>query len=218
MIQSILFDSDGVLVDTERLFFEATREAFAIHGAVLSTDQWASWYLAEGKRSREIGVLLGIPYLQIEEIIMNRNRLFWAKVEAGVFVLPGVRETLLHLSKYFRLAVVTGASRSHFERVHVSTELSGFFEHVTTRDDYDEPKPNPECYLRTLQILSASPRDCLAVEDSPRGAKAAIAAGVRCAIIPTPLTNLALCPSGCDILNNMAELSVLTKNERLTVR
>jgi HAD superfamily hydrolase (TIGR01509 family) len=211
MMQAILFDSDGVLVDTEHLFFEATREAFAIYGVVISPDQWAIWYLAEGTRSREIAVLLGIPYFQIEETIKNRDRLFWDKVEAGVSVLPGVRETLLHLSKYSRLAVVTGASRSHFERVHLSTKLTHFFEHVTTRDDYDEPKPNPECYLRTLQSLSVNPWDCFAVEDSPRGATAAISAGVRCAVIPAPLTNLALCPDGCDILNNITELPVLTR-------
>lgn len=155
-------------------------------------------------------MLLGISYLQIEETIKNRDRLFWAKVEAGVPVLPGVRETLFHLSKNFRLAVVTGASRLHFERVYLSTKLIDFFELVTTCDDYDEPKPNPECYLRTLQILSVSPRDCLAVEDSPRGATAA---GAWCSVIPTPLTNLALCPDECDILNNMTELSVLTKKK-----
>jgi len=212
MIQAILFDSDGVLVDTERLFFEATQEAFAIDGALISPDQWAIWYLAEGKRSREIGMILGIPHSRIEETIKNRDRLFWANVAAGVPVLPGVKKTLRHLSKHCRLAVVTGASRSHFERVHLCTELTDFFEIVITCDDYNEPKPNPQCYLMALQILAVNPQDCLVVEDSPRGAAAAISAGVRCAVIPTPLTNLALCPDECDILYNMTELSLLTNN------
>jgi FMN phosphatase YigB (HAD superfamily) len=89
MIQAILFDSDGVLVDTEWLFFDATREAFAIDRAVISPDQWPIWYLAEGKRSREIGLLLCIPYLQIEETFKNRDRLFCAILEAGFSVFPG---------------------------------------------------------------------------------------------------------------------------------
>lgn len=214
MIKAILFDSDGVLVDTERLFFEATREAFLIDGVVLSPSQWAIWYLAESKSSRDIGLLLGISSSQIEKTIKNRDQLFWSKVEAGVSVFPGVRDTLLQLSNEFRLAIVTGASRSHFERVHLFSNLIDFFELIITYDDYDEPKPSPQCYLRTLQRLSLEPLDCLAVEDSPRGAKAAISAGMRCAVIPTSLTNLALCPKECDILNNISELSRLTKNGR----
>jgi HAD superfamily hydrolase (TIGR01509 family) len=210
-IKAILFDNDGVLVDTERLFFEATREAFSADGVLISPDQWATWYLAEGRRSREIGILLGIPQLQIEATIENRDRLFWDNVEAGVPVLPGVREALRHLSKGYRLAVVTGASRSHFARVHSYTGLTGFFELVVARDDYDEPKPSPECYLMALQTLGVAPQECLVVEDSPRGAAAAVQAGARCAVIPTPLTKLDLCPAGCEILRNMTELSSLTK-------
>ena len=216
MIQAVLFDSDGLLVDTEQLFFEATREAFAIDEAVISPDQWATWYLSEGKRSREIGVLLGIPCLQIEETIKYRDQLFRTKLEAGVSVLPGVRETLADLSKNFRLAVVTGSSRSRFEHVHLSTKLTDFFELVITSDDYDEPKPDSQCYVKTLQALSLNPGDCLAVEDSPRGATAAISAGVRCVVIPTSLTNLALCPDGCDILNNMTELPALIKKGKVS--
>jgi HAD superfamily hydrolase (TIGR01509 family) len=214
MIQTILFDSDGVLVDTERLFFEATREVFAGFGAVIPPGQWAVWFLAESRRSREIGGLLGIPDPQMEEAIKRRDQLFWAKVEAGVSLLPGVRETLNHLSGNFRLAVVTGASRSHFEGVHAATELTDFFEVIITADDYDAPKPSPECYLKALQVLSVDPQSCLAVEDSPRGAAAAVSAGLRCAVIPTPLTNLSLCPGECDILNSMTELSLLIGNYR----
>jgi HAD superfamily hydrolase (TIGR01509 family) len=208
-IKAILFDSDGVLIDTERLFFEATQAAFSADGAMVSPDQWATWYLAEGRRSREIGVLLGIPRIRIEATIENRDRLFWDNVKAGVPVLPGVREALCHLSKGYRLAVVTGASRSHFARVHSSTGLAGFFELIVARDDYGEPKPNPECYLMALQRLGVDPQECLVVEDSPRGATAAVRAGARCAVIPTPLTRLDLCPAGCQILNDMTQLSSL---------
>ncbi|RJP84235.1 MAG: HAD family phosphatase [Desulfobacteraceae bacterium] len=214
MIQTILFDSDGVLVDTERLFFEATQEVFAGFGAVIPPDQWAVWYLAESRRSREVAGLLGIPDSQVEAVIKHRDQLFWAKVEAGVSLLPGVRETLNHLSGNFRLAVVTGASRSHFEGVHAATELMDFFEVIITADDYDEPKPSPQCYQKAMHVLSVNPKECLAVEDSPRGAAAAISAGVRCAVIPTPLTNISLCPGECDILSSMTELPLFTSNYR----
>lgn len=206
MIQAILFDSDGVLVDTERLFFDATRSAFESAGVKLSQGQWARWYLGESKPSLEIAQMLGIPSVEVEAIITKRNALFWSQIDQGAPVFPGVRETLSHLSQHVRLAIVTGASRRHFERVHLSTGLNDFFDVVVTRDDYEEAKPSPHAYQTALQKLSLKAGECLAVEDSPRGATSSVSAGVTCYVIPTPLTDISLCPPGCNVLNNLKQL------------
>ncbi len=206
MIKAILFDSDGVLVDTEQMFFDATRAVFESVGVVLSPAQWARWYLGEGRSSREIAKLLGISPSSIDDIIPKRNEMFWQSIDQGVPVFPGVKETLRHLADHFRLAIVTGASREHFERVHLSTGLAVFFECVITSDQYEIAKPSPQAYLTALQTLSLNPHECLAVEDSPRGAQAAVSAGIRCFIIPTDLTATALCPASCEILSDIAQL------------
>jgi HAD superfamily hydrolase (TIGR01509 family) len=215
MIQAILFDSDGVLVDTERLLYEATSAVFASAGAVISREEWSRWYLGEGKRSREVAELVGIPPSRIDTAIKERDGLFRARIDEGVSVLPGVPETIERLSRRFRLAVVTGASRGHFERVHSSTGLRRYFETIVTCDDYDQVKPHPGAYIKAMERLALDPNECLAVEDSPRGAAAAAAAGIRCVVVPTDLTDLSLCPPGCAIIGDIRRLLTmeLGKNE-----
>ena len=83
-----------------------------------------------------------------------------------------------------------------------STGLGGFFEFVVTCENERHAKPNPRGYLAALKRLSLDANECLAVEDSPRSARAAIAAGIPCVVIPTLLTDLALCPPHCKILGD----------------
>ncbi len=123
MMQAILFDSDGVLVDTERFYFDATREAFATAGATVTARQSAHWYLGESHPSRVIAERVGIPADRITATLDQRDALFWSRVDQGVPILSGVVSLLTHLSPHYRLAVVTGAGRSHYERVHAATGL-----------------------------------------------------------------------------------------------
>lgn len=205
-MKAIFFDSDGVLVDTERLFFEVTRAAFESAGVALSSAQWARGYLGEGRRSRDIAGQLGMEPGRIADVIRQRDEAFWIRIDRGVPVFPGVAETLGRLARQFRLAVVTGASRPHFERVHSATGLRDFFETVVTCDDYERAKPDPQAYLTALDKLGLDAGECLAVEDSPRGAKAAVSAGLRCVVIPTSLTDGTLCPAECIFVDNVTRL------------
>jgi beta-phosphoglucomutase-like phosphatase (HAD superfamily) len=216
MIQAILFDSDGVLVDTEQLFFEATRAAFQSAGGTLTSRQWAVWYLSQGRSSREIAGLSGVSPSLIDDAIERRNWSFWDRIDQGVPLCAGVMETLNDLARDFRLAVVTGASRSHYQRVHASSGLRDFFEVTVTSDEYQHVKPHPQAYLTAVQRLALKPHQCLAIEDSPRGATAAISAGVRCFVVPTLLTDIALCPVECTIIDNLTRISEYLKAEGLT--
>jgi HAD superfamily hydrolase (TIGR01509 family) len=206
MLKAILFDSDGILVDTERVYFEATRLAFEAAGVTLSSEIWAKWYLGKSKGSRKLAERLGVAPLLIDKVLDRRELLFWTEIDQEVPVFPGVSETLSQLSGLFRLAVVTGAPRARFERVHASTRLLHYFEISVTRDESGEPKPDPLPYLTALKMLGLKAEECLAVEDSPRGAESAIAAGIKCCIIPTSLTDLTLCPPECRLLQNITQL------------
>ncbi|MBN1943342.1 MAG: HAD family phosphatase [Phycisphaerae bacterium] len=206
MIRALLFDSDGVLVDTEPLFFDATRIAFASAGANLSREQWARWYLAEAKHSGEIADQLGLGESRRQTALAERDRLFWTRMDEGVPIFPGVVETLQTLARRFRLAVVTGAPRKRFERIHASTNLCPFFETIVACDEHEYAKPHPWGYRTVLERLGLKPEECLAVEDSPRGAVAAVSAGIACCVIPTPLTLRTLCPPECAILNDFTQL------------
>jgi HAD superfamily hydrolase (TIGR01509 family) len=124
----------------------------------------------------------------------------------AVSTLPGVPETVRALQGRTRQAIVTGASREHVNLTHRSSGLLPFFECIVTSEDYECAKPHPDAYLTALRRMGIAADEALAIEDSPRGASAALAAGLRCLVIPTPLTRLTEFPSGARIETDLRRL------------
>jgi HAD superfamily hydrolase (TIGR01509 family) len=184
----VLWDNDGVLVDTESLFFETTRLAFARLGLVLTREIWGERYLADGKSSREIAVAMGAEPGRAEVVLAERNREYRRVLQHAPAVRPRVRETLAELAGKVRMAIVTGCDRSQLKLAHAASGLLGYFERIVTSDECSNPKPHPELYLTALRALHVDAGDCIAVEDSPRGVAAARAAGIACLAVPTELT------------------------------
>jgi len=192
-MKAVLFDHDGVLVDSETAFFETTREAFAKAGAALSREVWSRLYLAEGKRSREVARAVGLAEDEIEQVIAGRDHAYRRRVAEGIAFRRGAQETVEALRDRARLALVTGGPRSRLETLHAVSGFLESFDFVVTADECARVKPDPAAYLMAMDRLGLSPADCLAVEDSPRGLAAAHAAGLRCLLVPTELTDLSLC-------------------------
>jgi HAD superfamily hydrolase (TIGR01509 family) len=188
MIEAVLWDNDGVLLDTEALFFETTRRAFAEVGLNLTAEGCGRHYLGEGKTSREIAALLGGNSDRIVSMLEERNKRYRQVLKQQPPLRPRVRETLSQLRGKVRMAIVTGCDRDLFQLAHRASNLLGFFETVVTVDECPNPKPHPGLYLTGLKTLGLKPERCLAVEDSPRGLAAAKAAGVPCIVVPTDLT------------------------------
>jgi HAD superfamily hydrolase (TIGR01509 family) len=188
VIEAVLWDNDGVLVDTETLFFEFTRRAFAASGAELSPERWIRSYLGDGIGSREIARSLGVPDGTAERMLEERNEAWRRRLDQGVPVRPGVREALAALRGRVRLAMVTSSPREQIDLIHRSTGLLPFFECVVTSDDCERIKPAPDPYLTAVGRMGVAPARCLAVEDSARGVASAAAAGIRCVLVPHELT------------------------------
>jgi HAD superfamily hydrolase (TIGR01509 family) len=188
MIEAVLWDNDGVLVDTESLFFETTKAAFARLGLDLTKELWARQYMGEGKSSADIAAALGGEPNKVKAMLDERNRKFRQVLAEAPPLRPRVRETLGRLSGRVRMAMVTGCHRDQLQLVHGASGLLGFFEAIVTGDECANPKPHPELYLAGLKALDVRAEHCIAVEDSPRGLAAARAAGVPCIVVPTELT------------------------------
>ena len=188
MIEAVLWDNDGVLVDTEILFFEITRKAFARLGLELTPEIWGRHYLGEGKTSREVAAVLGADGNEVAEVLEERNQEYLRSLRQTPPLRPKVRETLSRLSGRVRMAVVTGCHRDQLQLMHRSSGLLGLFDAVVTGDECSNPKPHPDLYLAGLKALGAVAERCLAVEDSGRGLAAARAAGIPCIVVPTELT------------------------------
>ena len=188
MVEAILWDNDGVLVDTECLFFESTRRILTRIGIDLSPEQFLELSMRQGRSAFQLAAGRGWTKEQIANLKCDRDLLYSEMLRRGIRVMPGVQETLGALHGRMRMAVVTSSQRQHFELMHEHISLTGYFEFVLAREDYRESKPNPEPYLLALKRLGMKAETCVAVEDSERGLAAARAAGLRCLVVPNDIT------------------------------
>ncbi len=190
MIQAILWDNDGLLLDSETVFFELTRSVFSEFGYELTEEYWGIEYLGKAKRTREIAREFGMTPDHADRLIALRNRRFFEALQHPLPLRPKVRETLDRLFGSFRMAVVTGSPREKVEMMHYSSGLDGYFDLIITHDDVEWTKPHPEPYTTALERLGLEPENALAVEDSQRGLESAHAAGIVCIVVPNHLTRI----------------------------
>jgi HAD superfamily hydrolase (TIGR01509 family) len=206
MIEAILWDNDGVLVDTEGLFFDATRDALARAGIELTRSAFRNYVLREGRSVFEMVERRGWTPGQTAALRRERDNAYADLLRAGPRAMPEVAGVLRALRGTFRMAVVTTALREHFEIAHQRSGLREYFEAVVAREDYVNSKPAPEPYLTGLARLRLRAQACVAVEDSERGLAAARAAGLRCIIVPNELTRGGRFAGAEAVLESVAEV------------
>lgn len=207
MTRWIFWDNDGVLVDTERLYFRATREILATVGVVLSEAMFVQLFLIESRGAWHLAAERGVSPADIEELRERRSRRYAALLVSEPVLLPRVLETLERLEGRVRMGVVTSSRRSHFELIHSTTGLLRYFEFSITGDDCARLKPDPEPYLRALEAAGAPAAECVAVEDSLRGLAAARAAGLECWVLPSPFLAACEFPGASRILGDIGEVA-----------
>ena len=188
MIRAVLWDNDGVLVDTEALYFQATREALATIGVELTRELFVRFSLEEGRSTFDLVREKGVTPEEVERLRSTRNQRYSALLRAGVPVFEGAAEVLSRLHGRVRMGVVTSALREHFDLIHRSTGLLRYFDFVLTREDYEQSKPHPDPYLAAIDRCGFRPDECLVIEDSVRGLAAARGAGIPCIVVPNALT------------------------------
>ena len=189
MKKYVLFDHDGVLVDTERWYYRAGARALADIGVTLDEDQYLrdmNQGLATWAQARAAGV--------DEETIGRqrevRNGYYQEYLRTERIEIDGVVEALAELATYVRMAIVTTARRVDFDVIHEGRHIRRFMEFVLTREDHRLAKPHPEPYLTALKRFGATPQETLVVEDSSRGLSSAVAAGIDCAVVHNDFTQL----------------------------
>jgi HAD superfamily hydrolase (TIGR01509 family) len=188
MIKAILWDNDGVLVDTEHLYFDATREALAVLGVVLTLDLYREISLREGRSCFALARERGIEEFKIERVRIERDARYQARLEEGVSLMEGVAETLSVLHGRLPMAIVTTTDQRSFDTIHRPHDTHRFFEFVLVNGMYERCKPHPDPYLAGAGRIGLQPSECLVIEDSERGLLAAHRAGMKCLVVPNELT------------------------------
>jgi HAD superfamily hydrolase (TIGR01509 family) len=188
MIKAIFWDNDGVLVDTERLHFQATQETLESVGVVLDHEHYVEFFLRQGRGAWHLLEARGVGADDIERLRNRRNDLYSELLDREACAIEGVSGTLEALHRKYVMGVVTSSRRDHFDIIHSRCNLLQYFDFVLTAADFARVKPHPDPYLLAIEKSGANKDECIAVEDSERGLQAAIEAGIRCIVIPTALT------------------------------
>ncbi len=186
---AVIFDFDGLIVDSETPEFEAHRQIFAEHGVELSVEEWrgeVGIWSATRDWFNKLGEILGRP-LDTVALREEKRRRFWQVVKMEP--LPGVRALLDELSGAgVPLALASSSERWWIERAATQLDVVRYFHTIVTGDDVTHRKPHPEIYLLASQRLGIAPGRCVAIEDSQHGLAAAKAAGMKAVAIPNWLT------------------------------
>lgn len=209
MVEAILWDNDGVLVDTECLYFRATGQALKKAGVELTLEQYKDVSLHQGQSLFSLVVESGLMAEQVAALRSERDEIYTGLLRSEPLLFPGVAETLRELHKKYRMAIVTSSRRVHFDVMHEKTEIRELFEFVLAREDYGQSKPNPEPYMAALRRLGMAPEKCVAIEDTERGLTAARAAGLRCVVVPHEFTRECRFEGATAVIESASELPEL---------
>jgi HAD superfamily hydrolase (TIGR01509 family) len=203
---TILWDNDGVLVDTEGLYFRATQSVLASVDIDLTLRQFKEISLCRGESTFTLAIQRGIKDLEISRLRTERDRIYAEFLAADSCVIDGAEEVLRSLHGRVRMGVVTSTRREHFDVAHASSGLTKYLDFVITREDYQNFKPHPEPYLTAMSRHGLRADECMVVEDSPRGLAAATAAGLPCIIVLSQWTTAADFRGAYRVLESIREV------------
>jgi beta-phosphoglucomutase family hydrolase len=185
-IECVIFDMDGLILDTERLSFEAWQKILKKYGQVMTQEIYTT--------------LMGITYenvinklieiygreLPIAEIYAEKNRDVLKVInDNGVPVKPGIYELLDFLvERNYKLALATSTSRDKAVNLLEKVGIKDKFRVMVFGDEVVNSKPDPEIFLKAAEKLGVNPEKCIVLEDSPAGIEAAYRAGMKGINIP----------------------------------
>ncbi len=178
----ILWDHDGVLVDTEPWYYEATRRTIEVLGVSLELDEYLA-DMAIGRSAWEHARTIGASAASIDAGKAERNRLYQHFLTVEDIEIPGVDRVLEDLADSYAMAIVTTAKKTDFELIHRERKIVSHMQFVLASGDYERSKPAPDPYLAALRRFDAQPEQAVVVEDSARGLNAALAAGIDCIVV-----------------------------------
>jgi HAD superfamily hydrolase (TIGR01509 family) len=182
MIKGVLFDFDGVVVQSEPLHMRTFLELLAPYGIDVPESRWYREFAGTGSRHIfEVLVRENRLPLDVDELVARRKRAYEERVRAGeLSETPGVRDFIAGLrSRGIKTAIVSGSHRTNVQAALETLGLSGLFDFIVSGDDLKERKPEPGPFLLAAKSLGLAASECLAIEDSYSGCESARRAGMR---------------------------------------
>ncbi len=187
MKKYILFDNDGVLVETEKWYYTANVEILKTMGLDISDERYRE-IMINGESAFLVAEEAGFDAITVDQQRDKRNELYQHYIRTEDIEIDGVRAILSALAKKYRMGIVTSSRRADFDLIHASRGLTEHMEFVLCSGEYARAKPHPDPYLKGLQLLGGEKHEAVIVEDSQRGLRSAVNAGIDCVIVKNHFT------------------------------
>ena len=190
MIDTLIFDFDGVMIDTETPEYQTWQEVFRSHGVELDRSLWQRVIGGGTERFDVYQHLEDLAGVRVDRDAIRRTQ---RQRNRGIVhrspLLPGVRDYIMDARRLgLKLGVASSSPRAWVEGNLVERDLLAYFRSVVTREDVASVKPDPELYVTSIERLGTAPERAVAIEDSLNGVTAAKGAGMFCVAVPNPMT------------------------------
>ncbi len=183
----VLWDLDGVVIDSEELYFQAYGRVLREWGISVSRPLYGRIWVGGGRGAEWAVETFGLP-VDADELKRRRRPIYQQLLEERIRLMPGIEAALARLGASWPMAVATNSPSSAVDFVMEKFELRHHFQDVVTRERYQTPKPAPDAFLAGAEALGLPPSRCVVIEDANKGVRAAHAAGCRVIAVPHTFT------------------------------
>lgn len=190
-LRAVLFDHDGTLVDSEPIHYQLWVQVLRRYGVTISEEVFNSVCAGMPTLANAVDLVkrYNLP-VQAENLAEEKHTITKEFLAENAYpLMPGVQKAIQALIEQgLTLAIVTGANQHSVGATVRTYSFDRHFAYVISADDVQKSKPAPDCYLLALEKLGLQPEECLAIEDTEHGLRAASQAGIPCLVLPTELS------------------------------
>ena len=216
MIKAVIFDLDGLMVDSEPVHFKAYEKVLHELGVTLSEDDYAKRYIgiADRETAQDMVKRYKLP-ISFEELLRRKALLFAQLLPGNVVPKNGLFGLLHDLRTHeYKTAVASGAMLPDIKQIIASLNLQESFDALCSADSVKQGKPAPDLFLFAAQQIGVLPQNCLVLEDAPVGVQAAQSAGMKCYAIPSRETQGRDFSKAIKVLTSLSEVFNEIKQEK----
>lgn len=179
-VESVIFDMDGVLFDTESIYLKVWKNVFRKYGYKMTKDIYSQVIATWRENVKKVFLREFGAELPIEKMYREKDIALKEEIEKQVYIKEGAVEILTYLkNKNYKVALATSSDRERMNKQLEKASIREYFDEIVCRDEVENTKPNPEIYLKVADKLNVKPKNCLVIEDSLAGVKAAYKANMK---------------------------------------
>jgi HAD superfamily hydrolase (TIGR01509 family) len=209
MLKAVIFDMDGVIIDSEPIHFEIDKRILRMCG-INADDEMLLPYVGVTNPYmwNDLKQKYELP-MSVDELMKLQSDIkIQVFSKSGLEAIDGIKELLADLKHHNIISAVASSSPRFFiETVLKSTNIREFFSDILSGEEVERGKPFPDIFLKTAEMLGVSPEECIVIEDSEHGVKAALAAGMKCIGFTNPNSGSQDLSRASSIVSSISELN-----------